>query len=442
MALKPSLLALALGLSWASALQAADLVTVYQHALDYDSELAAARATYQAQEEVVNEARSGLLPQVGAGASLSRNKRDSDLAGDNTYNSFGYSIELTQPLFRADTWYRYQGSKFASRQAAAQYVLEEQNLILRTADAYFSVLRAEENLATTKAAEEAFERQWEQAKQRFDVGLIAITEVLEAQALYDSAKVQRIAAEGDLAVALESLERLTGQSYPNLGKLREDFPVVHPEPNSPDEWVDTALQQNLEIQSATFAVDVAQQQLRTNRSLHYPTLDAFASYSDVDISGSSRSAAFNASSQNEFSIGLQLNVPLYTGGGTQAGVRRARFEVERAEQTLTTVRRNTTLNIRSLMRTLNTNIESIQARKQAIRSAESALEATRAGYQVGTRNIVEVLDAERLYYETLRDYANSRFDYVLNSLRLKQTAGILNPGDLEQLNRWLVETRS
>ncbi len=440
MALKPSMLALALGLSWASALQAADLVTVYQHALDYDSELAAARATYQAQEEVINEARSGLLPQVGAGATLSRNKRDSEMTGDNTYNSFGYSIELTQPLFRADTWYRYQGSKFASRQAAAQYVLEEQNLILRAADAYFSVLRAEENLATTKAAEEAFERQWEQARQRFDVGLIAITEVLEAQALYDSAKVQRIAAEGDLAVAQETLERLTGQSYQSLGKLREDFPVVHPEPNSPDEWVDTALQQNLSIQSALFAVDVAEQQLRTNRSLHYPTLDAVASYSDVDISNA-RSATFNAGSQNEFSIGLQLNVPLYTGGGTQAGVRRARFEVERAEQTLTTVRRNTTLNIRSLLRTLNTNIESIQARKQAIRSAESALEATRAGYQVGTRNIVEVLDAERLYYETLRDYANSRFDYVLNSLRLKQAAGILNPGDLDQLNRWLIETR-
>lgn len=440
MALKPSILALALGLSWGTSLQAADLLTVYQHALDYDSELAAARATYQAQEESVYEARSGLLPQIGAGASLSRNRRDSELTGKNTYNSFGYSIELTQPLFRADTWYRYQGSKFASRQAAAQYVLEEQNLILRAADAYFSVLRAEENLATAKAAEEAFERQWEQARQRFDVGLIAITEVLEAQALYDSAKVQRIAAEGDLAVAQESLERLTGQSYQNLGKLREDFPIVHPEPNSPDQWVDTALQQNLSIQSAAFAVEAAQQQLKTNRAQHYPTLDAFASYEDVNISGSEVST-FNANSQNEFSIGLQLRVPLYTGGGVQAGVRRAGFELERAEQTLTTVRRNTTLNIRSLLRTLNTNIESIQARKQAIRSAESALEATRAGYQVGTRNIVEVLDAERLYYETLRDYANSRFDYVLNSLRLKQAAGILNPGDLDQLNRWLIETR-
>lgn len=435
----PLLLALTLGLTASPLAQAVDLVGVYRQALDYDSELAAARASYQAQEEQVYEARAGLLPRLSAGASAAHVQQDGSGSRRDSYRSLGYSLTLSQPLFRADTWYQYQGSRFASQQAEAEFVQEQQSLMLRSADAYFSVLRARENLVTSKAAEQAFERQWEQARERFQVGLIAITEVQEARALYDAARVQRIAAEGELAVALESLERLTGQPHRALNRLSADFPILSPDPEDPEAWVRTALEQNPAIRAARHAVEAARERFKASRALYYPTLDAIAQYSDQDIDGNGNNLAQTNGRRNNLSIGLELNLPLYTGGGTQAGVRRTGFQLEQFEQILTTTQRNVTLNTRSLLRNIKTGIQSIDARRQAIVSAESALEATRAGYEVGTRNIVEVLEAERLYYETLRDYANERFTYVLNSLRLKQAAGTLSPGDLELLNRWLVE---
>ncbi len=440
MASKKSVIAVVLGLTLTTTTGATDLVTVYQQAAEYDSELAAAFAGFKAQEERVDEAQSTLLPQIGAAATLQRTRYLGDPGFDieSSFTSKGWGISLVQPLFRADRWYRFQGSKYASERAQAEFAQEQQELILRTAEAYFSVLRTKEALTTSLAAEEAFERQWQQAVQRHKVGLTAVTEVHESRALYDAAKVQRIALEGEVDLALENLERLTGKTYPELASLSEQFPVFRPVPNEPDAWVETALKQNWAIQTAFHGVQVAQEQAKAARALHYPTLDATASYNRS--SSSSSGPGVDRFGQNYTAFGVELTVPLYAGGGIDAGVRRARYELEQAEQVLTTIRRNVTLNTRSLFRAINTNIESISARKQAIVSAESALSATRAGYKVGTRNVVEVLDAERLYYETLRDYTNDRFNYVLNSLRLKQAAGTLSPEDLMQLNRWLARS--
>src|SRR5690606_34943750 len=225
-------------------------------------------------------AQSTLLPQIGAAATLQRTRYLGDPGFDieSSFTSRGWGISLVQPLFRADRWYRFQGSKYASERAQAEFAQEQQELILRTAEAYFSVLRTKEALTTSLAAEEAFERQWQQAVQRHKVGLTAVTEVHESRALYDAAQVQRIALEGEVDLAMENLERLTGKTYPELASLSEQFPVFRPVPNEPDAWVETALKQNWAIQTAFHGVQVAQGQANAARAKHYPTHDSTASH--------------------------------------------------------------------------------------------------------------------------------------------------------------------
>lgn len=416
-----------------------DLVDTYRKAISYDSGIATAQATFEAQQAASDVSRSALLPEiVGFGEA---NYTDVDGPNQNTsYETLAYGVRLTQPLFRAEEWFRYDASQFQTEAARADYNLAQQQLILDVASAYFGVLRAADSLTVSKSAEAAFQRQYEQAQERFDVGLIAITEVYEARATYDASKSQRIAAESDLAIAHEQLARLTGEYEEKLNNLRRNFPLGRPEPMDPSAWENLALDQNWEIQSAVYDLNATEANLKTAKSGHLPTLDLNASYSKSDIDGIDGSSAVfiqRNGTTTEAQIGVTLNVPLYMGGGTQAGVRQQRSLVTASEQTLETVRRDIRVNTRSLYRTVNTNIESAHALEQTIISRRSALDATRAGYEVGTRNIVEVLDAERNYYVALRDFANARYDYIVNSLQLKQSAGTLNPQDLVDLNNWL-----
>ncbi len=418
------------------------LVTIYEQALAYDSGLAAARAAREARGEGIDEARANLLPQINAFAESQYRDRSTD---DRSSTTHSYGVRLDQPLFRADAWFGYQASQEMDKAAEAELALFQQELILEVAEHYFDVLRAQDELDTARAQEAALRRQWEQARERYEVGLIATTEVEEARAGYDASQSQRIAAESELDIARESLARLTGQYYEELEKLRTDFPVGAPEPNDPEEWKETALMQNWSIQASRLGLDAQQEELRATRAGHYPTLDLSASVSrqhldnqrdgslppgeDVDFATDDR--------LTDATIGLSLNVPLYSGGGTSAGVRRVTSETEQAERDLETTRRNVRLETRSLFRQVLTNQQTLNAQRQTIVSRRSALDATRAGYDVGTRNIVEVLDAEQNYFVALRDFANARYDYVLNTLRLKQTAGTLSPQDLIDLDGWL-----
>lgn len=414
---------------------AVDLVTVYEQAVQYDSNIAASKAAYQAEQEGTYQARATLLPNVTANASTAHSDQSYDKATntDDSFNSTEYGISLTQPLFRADAWFNYQSSKYNSQRAEADFSKAQQDLILTTATAYFNVLRAEENLATAKSAEAAFKRQWEQAKERFDVGLIAITEVHESRASYDSTKTARIQSEGDLQVARENLARLTGVVYDSINELSENFPISQPVPSNADEWVNTAYQQNWSIKSSELALKTVEEQLKTEKSGHYPTLDLSANYTVNDSNGPTP----YDNTRDDASVALVFQLPLYQGGGTSASIRRSRFLVEQSRQILETTRRNVKLDTRSLYTAIKTDIDTVASQKQNIVSRESALEATRAGYSVGTRNIVEVLDAERNYFVALRDYANARFDYVIDSLSIKQAAGTLSPQDLIDLNKWL-----
>ncbi|GGE74583.1 hypothetical protein GCM10011533_28790 [Streptosporangium jomthongense] len=441
--MKKRLLSGLVGLLAAQPALSLDLVEAYEKALSYDSGIAAAQARFESQQAASDVSQSALLPQIGAYGEARHIDSDGPSPGqDNSYRELNYGVQLTQPLFRADAWFRYDASQFQTESARAQYNLAQQQLILDVATAYFNVLRAQDTVTTALAGEAAILRQYEQAQERFDVGLIAITEVYEARASYDDSKSQRIAAENQLNIAREQLARLTGEYSEDLENLRQNFPLGRPEPMDPAAWEMTALEQNWSIQSALYDLNASEAGLKEAKAGHYPTLDLNASYGESDVTGIEQNPPTlqrdGVSSQGI--IGLSLNVPLYSGGGTQAGVRQQRSLVTVAEQSLNTVRRDVRVNTRSLFLTVNNNIETASALEQTIVSRRSALDATRAGYDVGTRNIVEVLDAERAYYVALRDYANARYDYVNNTLQLKQSAGTLSPRDLIDLNNWLSAT--
>lgn len=443
------------GLAWAetapSLSSRTDLISVYRQAVENNADLAAARAQYQATQEIVPQARSGLLPNLSAGAETSHTRTDVDTsAGSSSLSRSGtfYQATLSQPIFRADRWFQLQAAEAISEQAALEYSIAEQDLIRLTAQAYFAVLRAQDNLAAAKAEEAAFQRQLDQADERFEVGLSDRTDVLEAQAGFDTARANRMIAQRQVDDAFQALFTLTNHEYLALEGIEHSLPVLPPVPNDASAWVDTAARQNLNLQAVDQAVIAAEETLRQRRAGHAPTVDAVASYSKGDNdslgftnTGTMDIPGFNLPRYNgdveQASIGLQLNIPLYSGGLTTSLGREAFYQLTQTEQQRESLRRQVVESTRNLHRAVNTDVEQVQARRQSIVSNQSALEATDIGYQVGTRNIVDVLDAQRRLFAAVRDYNNARYDYILDNLRLKQTAGTLSPGDLEDLQRYL-----
>ena len=435
------------GMAWAEEAPLAsktDLVTVYNEAVKNNADLAAARANYAAIKEVVPQARAGLLPNLSAGADSMNtdtkvDTRNGDI--DSSRSGLSYRANLSQPLFRADRWYQFQAAKATDQQYALQLSATEQNLILQSAETYFAVLRAQDTLASTKAEEAAFKRQLDQANERFDVGLSDKTDVLEAQAGYDTARANRILAERAVDDAFQALVTLTNREYASIEGILHSLPVLEPTPNDAKAWVDTAAQQNLNLQASNYAVDAAEETLRQSKAGHAPTLDAVAQYQkgDNDNLGFSNTDALSPydGDAEQTSIGLQLNIPIYSGGLTSSQVRESYQRLNQTEQSRESLRRQVVQNTRNLHRAVNTDVEQVGARKQSIISNQSALEATEIGYQVGTRNIVDVLDAQRQLYSSVRDYNNARYNYIIDNLRLKQAAGTLAPSDLEALSAYL-----
>ncbi|PYG98110.1 channel protein TolC [Arthrobacter stackebrandtii] len=396
-----------------------DLVSVYQEAVDNNADLAAARADYGARREVVPQARAGLLPNLSADAEMmnTRTKLDEpSITSNRSGNS--WSATLAQPIFRADRWFQLQAAEAVNEQAALELSATEQNLILQTAQNYFAVLRAQDNLAATKAEEAAFKRQLDQSNERFDVGLSDKTDVLQSQASYDTARANRIIAERQVQDAFEALVTLTNREYTSIQGVVHTLPVQVPTPNDAKAWVETAGRQNLNLLDA-----VAKYQKGDNDSLGFTNPSQLGVRYSGDV--------------EQTSVGLQLNIPIYSGGLTSSQVREAYQRLSQSEQQRESLRRQVVENTRNLHRAVNTDVEQVQARKQSIISNQSALEATEIGYQVGTRNIVDVLDAQRQLYTSVRDYNNSRYDYILDNLSLKQAAGTLSPQDLQDLKRYL-----
>ncbi len=424
-----------------------NLLDVYNLALKNDAQLAAAKAGMQAAMEKAPQSRAALLPNLSLSANTQYNKNTSEVSGasdkKDDYNSHGWGATLSQPLFNLNSWFNYGQAKAISAQAEYQFAYEQQNLILRVSEAYFNVLRAEDSLMTAQAEEKAVKQQLDQARERYNVGLIAETDVLEAQAAYDNARVARILADNQVSVSYENMRTITSEGINDIGKLKKDMPVVQPTPAVADEWVNNAVANNLGLKAAKEGLLAAEENIRAKKSGHAPTVDAFASYNYASSdSDSAKDIPFNGTGLttgrgDSTVVGLKLSMPIFSGGATSSQVREATYQMDQSQQNFDKLLRETNAGTRNLFRTVNADVDRVEARKQGIVSSESALKATQSGYEVGTRNITDVLDAQQKLFAAQRDYLNARYDFIINTLKLKQQAGTLSPADLQDLNSWI-----
>ncbi|MFN2309703.1 MAG: TolC family outer membrane protein [Gammaproteobacteria bacterium] len=441
MTLKP-LAALIAALSlpgFVSPSQADTLYEIYQLAQDRDPTLRAAAAARDAVLEVKAQSQAVLLPTVGLGGSFARNRYDKrnprpDELNPTYSTNQSYSLDLTQPVFRWDRWVALEQADALATQAQAEYGAAEQELMVRVAERYFAVLAAQDTLRLARKENESIGRQLEQAQQRFEVGLAAITDVQETQARYDSTVATEIRAGNELASRHEQLREIIGEPRENLDPVRDsEFSLLSPEPQDLQRWVDTALQQNPGLAAARAGAEAARQQIQIARAGHYPTLDAVASYTYQD----SNFGGIAAIERNDGSVGLQLAVPLYQGGAVNSRTREARARFDETRERLDATQRGIERQTRDAYRGVATGIGEVRAADQARTSSTTALEAAQTGFEVGTRTIVDVLDAQRALSLAELNLAQARYDYLLNSLRLKQAAGTLSPGDLDALGAWL-----
>lgn len=419
--------------------QAMDLIHTYQLALDRDPTLRAARAARDARLEVVPQARALLLPNIGLSASETRTHEELVSKGTSiiptrtsTYNTERYSIDLTQPLFNYERFVTLAQADSQAAQAQADYLVAEQDLIVRVAEAYFNVLAAQDNLRFAKSELDAIGRQLDQAKERFDVGLIAITDVHEAQARYDLAVSQKIDAEDQLDSARDALREITGPLNEPVNPLTGELDLRRPTPEDVKAWVDQALEGNLNLVSLQAAVESAHQEIKRQRAGHFPTLDLVASHGKTDIGGGS----FGGRETTDSAIGIQAQLPLFQGGLVNSQTRQARYRFTEAQENLDQARRQTERQTRDAYRGVVSGIAQVKALEQALTSTETALEAAETGFEVGTRTIVDVLNAQRERFRAERDLYRSRYDYLLSILRLQQAIGNLDPSDLKDINHW------
>jgi len=411
---------------------AANLNEIYQLSLSNDAELAAAKAKREAGQYQTNIARGALLPQVSIGADQISYDIDTEL-GDYDYDTFSYNATISQTLFNLNSWYNYKAAAAGGNASDLEYMLSEQQLILRSAEAYFNVLRAKENLETAQAEEKAVKRQLEQTQQRFEVGLIAITEVHEAEASYDLSYANLIGQEAALDISYEALEQITGQRFENIQPLKSNIQFSVPE-KSVDEWVEAGLGKYAGILLAQEGVNAAEYTRKAGWSNYAPQINAQYSYTDGESFSSTVGSVYDTTNSV---LAFSATIPLFAGGSNYAQAKKAAAESTQASANLDLQQRTVKNNIRSLYRKVQTDVLTVKARKRATISSQSALEATETGYQVGTRNIVEVLNAQRNLFSAQRDYANARYDYIIDLLNLKFFAGSLAESDIQALNAWL-----
>jgi len=440
-----------------------DLVTILQLALDNDPSLKQAQASYRANRENVIQSRSSMLPSLGVGAGTSRltsGYTDSQyinmtnpLTGETVrtkvrddhsfrpgINNHNWGVSLTQSVFNLPNWYSFQSAEATDRAAAVNLAAQEQDLIMRVATAYFDVLRAQDLLETNIQEEEAAQRSLEQTQQREAVGLVAITDVYDSQAAYDLARNTTILQQDFLRSRYEALEAITGQGHPDIDELLDNFPIVEVEGNL-NQWETQADNNSLAIAAAEFNLDASRQTLRARKSDGLPTLDLQGFYGHIVTAPIvSQGVQIGGGASDRTQLALNLNIPLYTGGTLSSRKRAAEYNVVAAQESLELTKRELTQNIRNAYRRVNTDVLVIAQRQQSITSAQSALDATELGAEVGTRNIVEVLLARENLFRALRMYADARYTYVIDTLVLKQIAGILTPQDIIELNEWLQES--
>ncbi len=437
-----------------------DLLQILQLALENDPTLRQAQASYRENREGVMQSRSSLLPSFGLSGSTTRltsgptdsiyaNVTD-PVSGDTALvrvandasfrpgiNNHQWTIGLNQSVLNLANWYNFQSAKARDKAAAVNLAAQEQDLIMRVAAAYFDVLRAIDTLETNVQEEEAALRSLEQTRQREEVGLVAITDVYDSQAAYDLAQNTTILQQDILQSRYEALEAITGQAHPSIEVLREDFPIVPVDGNLND-WERQAEDSSLAVAAAEYNLEASRKNLKARKSDHLPTIDFSGGFGHFVTSPIvSQGIQIGGGASDRTSLALSLSIPIYSGGAIASRRRAAEYNVISAQESLNFTERQLTQNIRNAYRRVNTDVLVIAQRQQSITSAQSALDATELGAEVGTRNIVEVLLARENLYRALRQYADARYNYVIDTLVLRQVAGILTPQDIIELNEWL-----
>ncbi|TWX68786.1 outer membrane channel protein TolC [Colwellia demingiae] len=424
--------------------QADDLLTVYQQALLNDPVVLKAQAQFMIVKEDIVQARSVLLPQITAsgGYNIGEQESYSNFSSsviNNEFSSLTYGANLNMQLYHHDSWLRLGNAEKAAHQSDLAYKVAKQDLITRVAKAYFDLLSTKDDLVFATAEKDAIARQLEQTKQRFSVGLTAITDVYEAQAQFDSAVTEEIRAENAIFQAEEELRVITNTYPKNVSVLNtQRFSTSTPVPNSADEWQVTAEAKNLDLITAKVSIDIAQDNIDIARAGHYPTLDFGATYSGQDDESTISNVTTDVPGVDGYSLGVQLSIPIYSGGAIQSSVRKAQNSFVLASQDLSLTHRGVVRTTRNAYNTVIAAISAIKAFEQSVLSAQKALEATEAGFEVGTRTIVDVLDSTQNLYNAKRNLSTTRYAYIQNVLLLKRAAGTITNEDINAINSGLM----
>ncbi|MDE1331713.1 outer membrane channel protein TolC [Vibrio aestuarianus] len=430
--LLPLFISAALG-SLSTSVWADTLADIYNQAKENDPQLLSAAARRDAAFEAITSSRSSLLPQINLTAGYNINRSDDDTRESDKLTA---GINFSQELYNRSSWVALDTAEKSARQADSTYAATQQSLILRVAQSYFEVLRAQDNLEFVRAEKAAVARQLEQTKQRFEVGLSAITDVHDAQAQYDGVLADEVLAENNLVNSYEALREITGQEHTNLNVLDTERFSASKTATSMNALLEEAQQKNLNLLTARIAQDVAKDNISLASSGHLPslTLDGGYNYGDEN---NDRGGPSDPDPYNDFNIGVNLVVPLYTGGNISSQTKQAEFAYVAASQDLEKTYRSVVKDVRAYNNNISASIGALRAYEQSVISAKSALEATEAGFDVGTRTIVDVLDSTRRLYDANKSLSNARYDYLLSVLQLRQAVGTLSEQDILDINAGL-----
>jgi outer membrane protein len=436
----------------ATQIYATDLMDIYKQALENDTVFKNAYDTYMASTEAVPQARAGLYPQIGINTQLSRNIQNVRLGSTSgsagglpgnhlDYGSNQWQVTASQALFNYQVWAQVQQAKASVKAAQANFNDAAQNLVLRTAKAYFDVLLAKDTLEFAEAKKRANKRQFDQASQRFNVGLDAITSVYEAKAAYDQSVATVISARNNQINQSENLRKLTNHVYEILAPLRgSKIPLIKPEPDDVNEWIDTGLKQNYKLFAAKYSLDSSKESLKSISAGNWPVLSIQSSA--VQTHNTVGGASFFApTKQTQANVALAMNFPIFQGGLVQSKTRQAQHSYQATSEQLEQTVRDVEVNSRIAFNTIIDGISKVRADRQTIISQQNSLDSTEAQFEVGTRTMVDVVNAQQRLFEAQEQLARDQYGLINAILTLKYLAGSLNVNDLEQINSWLSTTR-
>lgn len=442
--MKKSLLFCIIALNLSPCVHATDLMDIYEQALENDTVFKNAYDTYMSSTEAVPQARSVLYPQVGFTSQAGRNLQKVTAGGtsvDQYYSGNVWQVTASQAVFNYQAWAKVAQAKASVKAAQATFNDAAQNLILRTAKAYFDVLFAKDTLDFAEAKKRANKRQYDQASQRFQVGLDAITSVYEAKAAYDQSIATVISARNNQVNQSENLRKLTNHVYDALAPLRDSrIPLISPEPNDVNQWIDTGLKQNYKLYASKYNLEVSKENMKALSAGNWPVLSiqSNATQTRNDVAGAS---FFVPSRQTQANVALAMNFPVFQGGLVQSQTRQAQYNFQGSAEQMEQTYRDVVVNSRIAFNTITDGISKVKADRQTIISQQNSLESTEAQFEVGTRTMVDVVNAQQRLFEAQEQLARDQYDLINSILTLKYLAGTLNVNDIEQINSWLATTR-